>query len=308
MVGILKPADADRAKFAETRAHRYHWPAGRQIADAAIAEPSAVGSNVNILRHREFAARTGDKIAVGPHVGRNWTRIDEAPAASSDNRAYSIVRRQHGYAKTAVRPVPRQIEKSKKIHVLRPNIAQAAILDILALVLPGGDGREAARRVARLGPQVDVDGRAGRAPRDTAQRHRAVLRPEIFAVGEEMSMRIQIGARFSIGARVLQLLVHRIRVDHDPDRAGEVLVPQPRRAAEIDDSIRLPIEGAHFVPRQAVMHIVNCVPIGPALTESVFLHRLLQTQNIIVARHNDAVCTRVERIGAAIFDVPASVS
>src|SRR5437588_12503433 len=100
MVGILKPADPGRAKFAETRAHRYHRPAGREIADAAIAEPSAVGSNVNILRHRELAARTGDKTAVGPHVGRNPARIDKAPAATGDNRSYSIVRRQHGDAKT----------------------------------------------------------------------------------------------------------------------------------------------------------------------------------------------------------------
>src|SRR5580693_7852860 len=111
MIGILKQADADRAEFAETRAHGYHRPASRKIADAAIAEPSTVRPNINILRHCEFAARTGDEVAVGPHVGRNRARIDEAPAASSDSGAYPIIRRQHGDAKTAIRPMRRQVEK-----------------------------------------------------------------------------------------------------------------------------------------------------------------------------------------------------
>src|SRR5271156_2276353 len=164
MVGILKQAGADRAKFAETRAHGNHRPASGEITDAAIAEPSAVRPNINILRHCELAARTGDEVAVGPHVGRNRARIDEAPAASSDNGPYPIIRRQHRYAKTAARPVPWQVEKSEKVHVLRPNIARAAILDILALILPGGDGREAARRIVRFGPQIDVHRRPGRAP------------------------------------------------------------------------------------------------------------------------------------------------
>src|SRR5271169_1177833 len=123
-----------------------------------------------------------------------------------------------------------------------------------------------------------------------------------------MSMRIQIGARLSVGSRVFELLVYGVRIDHDPDRAGEMLIPQSRRTAEIYNSICSSIERAPLAPRQAVMPIVNCVPIGPALTEPVFLHRLLQTPNIVVTSHDDAVCTRVEGIGAAILDVPASVS
>jgi hypothetical protein len=121
-------------------------------------------------------------------------------------------------------------------------------------------------------------------------------------------MGIQVGARLSVGSRVFELLVHGIRIDHDADRTGEMLLPQPRRAAKIDESICSPIEGAHLTPRQAVMPIVNRIPIGPALTEPVFFHRLFQAPNIVVTRHDDAVCTWVEGVGAAILDIPASVS
>src|ERR1700719_2025302 len=112
MIGILKQAGPDGAEFAETGAHGYHWPAGSEIADAAIAEPSAVRPNIYVLRHRELAARTGDEVAVGLHVGRNRARIDEAPAATSNSGAHPIIRRQHRDAKTAVWPVLRQVEKS----------------------------------------------------------------------------------------------------------------------------------------------------------------------------------------------------
>ena len=68
MIGILKQTDPDRAKFIETRAHGDYWPAGREIADAPIAKPPAVGPNINILRYGEFAARAGNEITVGPHI------------------------------------------------------------------------------------------------------------------------------------------------------------------------------------------------------------------------------------------------
>ena len=45
------------------------------------------------------------------------------------------------------------------------------------------------------GQRRDVDGRPGRAPGNAAQRHRAIRGAEILAIGEEMRVRVEIGAR-----------------------------------------------------------------------------------------------------------------
>ena len=47
---------------------------------------------------------------------------------------------------------------------------------------------------------------------------------EILPIREEMCMGIEIGARRPIGLRVFDLLVYGVGIDHDADRASEMLV------------------------------------------------------------------------------------
>src|SRR5207302_2596930 len=94
-----------------------------------------------------------------------------------------------------LRTVARQVEVLEKVGVLRPEIALAREIDVLALVFPGRDRREAGRLTLRLGPQIEVDRWAGRTPWHARQRDRAFRPAEIGAVGEEMGVRIDIGAR-----------------------------------------------------------------------------------------------------------------
>src|SRR5438874_13106773 len=101
MAGIFEKAAPDRIELAEAGAHRNHWPASRKITSAAIAEPPAVCLDVNILRHGELAARMRDEVAVMRHIGRDRTRIDEAPAAGRYGRAHPAVGRRHRHAETA---------------------------------------------------------------------------------------------------------------------------------------------------------------------------------------------------------------
>src|SRR5215467_13685429 len=120
-----------------------------------------------------------------------------------------------------------------------------------------------------------------------------------------MSVRVQIGARGTVGRRIFDLLVHRVCVDHDSERAGEVLVPQSCRAAEVDQSGCPPKKVAYLVVRKAVTYVVNGVPIGPAPPEAVLLHCPLQTSNVVVTFHDDAIRTGVEGVRSAVLDIPA---
>src|SRR5262249_7119880 len=64
----------------------------------------------------------------------------------------------------------------------------------------------------------------------------------------------------------------------------------------------------HLALRQAITHVVNGIPVRPAVGEPVFLHRPPETIDIVVALHDDAVCAWIERIGTAVFDIPAAVA
>ena len=74
-------------------------------------------------------------------------------------------------------------------------------------------------------------------PRDAGQRHDPTRSADILAIGEEVRVRVEIGARRRIGLRVFDLLVHGIGVDHDPDRARQGPLAQPGRAAQVDQRI-----------------------------------------------------------------------
>ena len=116
--------------------------------------------------------------------------------------------------------MPRQIEKLEKVDVLRPEIVSAVELDVLALVLPGRDRREAGRLPLPPRPQIEVDRRPGRAPRNAAQRDPTSIGAEIGAIGEKMRMRVEIGAGCRVGLGVFDLLVDRVGIDHDAHRAA----------------------------------------------------------------------------------------
>src|ERR1700738_3192039 len=56
--------------------------AGREVATAPIAEPSGVEPHVLIFRHRKFAFRSTDVIAVKPVIDAQLKRRGEAPAVA----------------------------------------------------------------------------------------------------------------------------------------------------------------------------------------------------------------------------------
>src|SRR6516165_888421 len=114
--------------------------------------------------------------------------------------------------------------------MLRPDIARAVELNILALVFPSGDGREARGHVTGLGPEPWIHRRPGRTPGDAAQWHRAIRGSEVFAIGKKMRVRVEISAGGSVGRRVFDLLIDRVGIDHDAHRASEMLLPQPCRS------------------------------------------------------------------------------
>jgi hypothetical protein len=117
-------------------------------------------------------------------------------------------------------------------------------------------------------------------------------------------MRVEIGARCLIGPGVFNLLINRIGIDHDAHRTAQVFLAQPGRAAQIDQPVRLGVEGAHPLARQPVVDVVDCVPIGPAPGKAVPFHRLAQIGNVIAAIHDDAADPRIVGIGAVILDIP----
>ena len=57
-----------------------------------------------------------------------------------------------------------------------------------------------------------------------------------------MRVGVEIGARRRVGLGVFDLLIDRVGVDHDAHRAGEVLLAQLGRAAQIDQPVGLGVE------------------------------------------------------------------
>ena len=103
--GVFEEAAADRIEFAKSRAHRHYWSTCGKVASAAIAEPAAVRSHINVLCDRELTARVGYKIPVTRHISRNRTGINQAPAAPLYRGTHVLIGRQHRHPKTSPRPV-----------------------------------------------------------------------------------------------------------------------------------------------------------------------------------------------------------
>jgi hypothetical protein len=123
-----------------------------------------------------------------------------------------------------------------------------------------------------------------------------------------MRVRVEIGARTRIGLGVFDLLIDRVGIDHDARAAGHMLVAQPRRAAEIDERIGIAIEIPHRVARQAVIDVVDGVPVGPAMPETIALHHPPDIVDVIRAIHHHAVLARIVGVGTVILDIPGLVA
>src|SRR5215469_18856591 len=104
--------------------------------------------------------------------------------------------------------------------MLRPDILGAPEFDVLTLVFPSANCREARRRVACLGPKAEIYRWPSRAPCHATKRHSTIGGPEVFAVGEEVRVGVEIGSGRFICLGVFNLLVHRIRIDHDTNRTS----------------------------------------------------------------------------------------
>ena len=92
------------------------------------------------------------------------------PAGALDLAAHRILGRQHRHLKAGLRATLWQIEEFEKVDVLRPQVGGAVELDVLALVLPGRNRREARRLPLRPGPKIEINRRAGRMPGNAAER------------------------------------------------------------------------------------------------------------------------------------------
>src|SRR5213593_216450 len=114
-------------------------------------------------------------------MGRGSTSSQPAPRtrASTAASAGSMARQKRW-------GVAREVEEAEEVDVLRPLVGLAAEGDVLALVLPRGDrGEEDGAGIGARRPAVEDDGRACRPPREALERHGAVGRAQVLAVGEE---------------------------------------------------------------------------------------------------------------------------
>ncbi len=123
-----------------------------------------------------------------------------------------------------------------------------------------------------------------------------------------MRVRIKIGAGCRIGPGVFDLFIDRVGVDHDAHRTAQVLRAQRGCAAQIDQPVRLAIEGAHPLARETVINIVDRVPIRPTPGEAVPLHRFAQIEEVVAAIHDDAGVPRIVGVDAVILDIPRLVA
>src|SRR5215475_5335200 len=146
---------ARRQRLAEAGLLSDHRAAGGQVTGAAVAEPAGTGTNVLVARDGELSARALDIAPVAIDVFRYLHRMRLAPAVLAEQSLYFLVHPggQLEWRFTAAR----QVEEFFKLAILRPVIGVVAIGNVLALVMPGGDGRVRlafAVRVVPLVPQV----------------------------------------------------------------------------------------------------------------------------------------------------------
>ena len=174
-----------RHELADAGVLGHDGPARREVADAPIAEPAAPRPDVDVLRDGELAARGANERAVALGVARDRRRVDERPPGVAETGRHRGIDRVHRQLEATDR-VPRQVEEAEEVDVLRPLVRLAPKADVLALVLPGRDGREERRaRIGRRGPLLEHDGRPRRVPGEALERDGTVRGAEVLAVGEE---------------------------------------------------------------------------------------------------------------------------
>ena len=123
-----------------------------------------------------------------------------------------------------------------------------------------------------------------------------------------MRVRAEIGAGRPVGLGVFDLLIDRVGVDHDAHRAVQMILAQLGRAAQIDQPVGLGQERAYPLAREAMIDIVDRVPIGPTPGKAVPRHRVLQIAEVVAAIHGNAADARVVGVGAVVLDIPGFVA
>src|SRR5262249_27722762 len=83
---------------------------------------------------------------------------------------------------------------------------------------------------------------------------------------------------------------------------------QTRRAAKVDQAVRLPVERVDALAGEAVVGVVDGIPIGPTVAEPVALHHPADVGDVVVALHHHAVNAGVVGVGATVLDVPDLVA
>ncbi len=159
--------------------------------------------------------------------------------------------------------------------MLRPLVGLAAEGDVLALVLPRGDrGEEDGAGIGARRPAVEHDGRARRPPREALERHGAVGRAQVLAVGEEDVVARQETERGLLAGGDAELLVDRVGLDVEELRPPAVLLARRRGPAQVHDRGRVAVEGVELRAREAVRLAVHQVDVRPAVGEADPAHHV----------------------------------
>src|SRR5262245_9948863 len=115
----------------------------------------------------------------------------------------------------------------------------------------------------------EINRRPGWAPGNAAYRHRAIGCAEILAIGKKMRVSIKVSSRRAISRCIFDLLINRIGIDQNPDRATQMLFAQLCCAAEIDDAVGFGVERLYALTGKSVIGVTGRVPIGPSVSKAV---------------------------------------
>jgi hypothetical protein len=67
-----------------------HRPPGSQVADAAVAEPSAAESDILVLGDGEFPPRLLNVLAIAIEVARDGQRVSQVPSVGAERLAGAV--------------------------------------------------------------------------------------------------------------------------------------------------------------------------------------------------------------------------
>src|SRR5207244_8854662 len=121
----------------------------REVAGGTVAEPAAAQADVQVLRHRELAARAAHVVAVAPRIGGDGERIADAPAVRAEHlRVPGHAAHVHGHLEGGAR-AGRELEAAQPLRALPPGEGLAAEDEVAPARIPLSDRGVGGARRAR---------------------------------------------------------------------------------------------------------------------------------------------------------------